>query len=117
MPHETIYLTIPPRLGVAPRVKMNQQRARHFRAAQESTEKHVLRTERVRVLNEAGKSMAERDKKHSFNSNCITPGTEFMARLSGSLRVYITNRISNNEAAVLKPPISHILQLPCPSST
>ena len=77
---------------------MNQQRARRFRAAQESTEKHVLRTERVRVLTEAGKSMAERDKKHSFDSNCITPGTEFMARLSDSLRVYITNRISTNEA-------------------
>ncbi len=57
--------------GVAPRAKMNQQRARRFRSAKEM---ETLRQEGV-VL------------ESSFDSNSITPGTVFMERCpSSSLR-------------------------------
>lgn len=38
-----------------------------------------------------------------FDSNCITPGTEFMDRLSAALRFYVAERVSN-EPGSLKVP-------------
>ncbi|KAJ1675709.1 exonuclease II Exo2, partial [Spiromyces aspiralis] len=59
--------------GVAPRAKMNEQRARRFRAA------------------------AERAGDEEFDSNCITPGTEFMARLTEALRYFVTKKITEDK--------------------
>lgn len=50
--------------GVAPRAKMNQQRARRFRTA--------LDTEKAR--DKAIKEGQEMPKEAAFDSNCITPG-------------------------------------------
>ena len=50
--------------GVAPRAKMNQQRARRFRTA--------LDAERARE--KALKEGLEMPKEEAFDSNCITPG-------------------------------------------
>ncbi len=72
--------------GVAPRAKMNQQRARRFRTALDA---------------EIAKEKAERDgvdmpTEEAFDSNCITPGTEFMAKLTKQLKYFINKKISDD---------------------
>lgn len=57
--------------GPAPRSKQNQQRQRRFRAANEKTQ-------------------VEFD---AFDSNCITPGTKFMDKLSRYIDVFIKRKI------------------------
>ncbi|KAL4065011.1 exoribonuclease 1 [Scleroderma yunnanense] len=72
--------------GVAPRAKMNQQRSRRFRTAKEARE--------VRE-----KAVAKGEKlpnEKAFDSNCITPGTEFMAKLSEQLRYFINKKITDD---------------------
>lgn len=72
--------------GVAPRAKMNQQRARRFRTAQEAEEN----------LQRAIKNGEKIPKEDPFDSNCITPGTEFMAKLSENLRYFVHKKISED---------------------
>ncbi|KAI8112489.1 hypothetical protein M9434_003812 [Picochlorum sp. BPE23] len=73
--------------GVAPRAKMNQQRARRFKTAREAAQRAAESKERGE---EAG-AMAE-----PFDSNCITPGTPFMERLAEHLRFFIRHKISED---------------------
>ncbi|KND93391.1 5'-3' exoribonuclease 1 [Tolypocladium ophioglossoides CBS 100239] len=72
--------------GVAPRAKMNQQRARRFRTA--------LDVEKARE--KAIKEGVEMPKEEPFDSNCITPGTEFMAKLSLQLRYFVNEKVSED---------------------
>ncbi|WVQ68061.1 uncharacterized protein L199_006267 [Kwoniella botswanensis] len=72
--------------GVAPRAKMNQQRSRRFRTAKDAVEKR----------REAEKKGEKLPEEKAFDSNCITPGTPFMARLSNHLKYYVTKRISED---------------------
>ncbi|KAI7569722.1 hypothetical protein D0864_08582 [Hortaea werneckii] len=72
--------------GVAPRAKMNQQRARRFRTA--------LDAEQARE--KALKEGKELPKEGPFDSNCITPGTEFMARLTQQLKYFIAKKVSED---------------------
>ncbi|CAI6100238.1 hypothetical protein V2G26_008452 [Clonostachys chloroleuca] len=72
--------------GVAPRAKMNQQRARRFRTA--------LDAEKARE--KAVQEGLELPKEEPFDSNCITPGTEFMAKLSQQLRYFVNKKISED---------------------
>jgi 5'-3' exoribonuclease 2 len=92
-PRKLLYLAID---GVAPRAKMNQQRARRFRSAQEAREN--LETEQ-NVRNELSK-MGQKvpPAKKAWDSNVITPGTPFMLRLADYLRFYIRKRISTDKA-------------------
>ncbi|KAJ5735837.1 uncharacterized protein N7483_000962 [Penicillium malachiteum] len=72
--------------GVAPRAKMNQQRARRFRTALDAE-------------NAKEKAIAqgmEMPKEDAFDSNCITPGTEFMAKLTQQLKYFINKKISED---------------------
>ncbi|KAK4237990.1 hypothetical protein C8A03DRAFT_34045 [Achaetomium macrosporum] len=72
--------------GVAPRAKMNQQRARRFRTALDAEKA------RERAIRE-GKELP---KEEPFDSNCITPGTEFMAKLSQQLKYFINKKVSED---------------------
>ncbi|KAL9063098.1 MAG: hypothetical protein Q9157_008423 [Trypethelium eluteriae] len=72
--------------GVAPRAKMNQQRSRRFRTA--------LDAEKARER--AIKDGAEMPTEDPFDSNCITPGTEFMAKLTKQLKYFINKKISDD---------------------
>ncbi|KAK3679884.1 exonuclease II Exo2 [Recurvomyces mirabilis] len=72
--------------GVAPRAKMNQQRARRFRTARDNEE----------AREKAIKEGKELPKEDPFDSNCITPGTEFMARLTQQLKYFVAKKVSED---------------------
>lgn len=72
--------------GVAPRAKMNQQRARRFRTALDAEKA------REKAIREGVKMPAEA----AFDSNCITPGTEFMAKLTRQLKYFINKKVSED---------------------
>lgn len=102
-PRSLLYLAID---GVAPRAKMNQQRARRFRSAQEARELAALEKEircEVYSLDDEDENKSqdkkEDDKKTgAWDSNVITPGTPFMIKLAEYIRFYIRLRISTNPA-------------------
>lgn len=74
--------------GVAPRAKMNQQRSRRFRSAKDAE----------RNMSEAiarGDSVPD---GRPFDSNCITPGTAFMANLSDRFRGWIALKMETDAA-------------------
>lgn len=73
--------------GVAPRAKMNQQRSRRFRS---SKEREILIAEYVA---KEGKL----PEQESFDSNCITPGTQFMHRLGIAFRSWIQYKMKTDE--------------------
>lgn len=90
-PKKLLYMAVD---GVAPRAKMNQQRSRRFRAAQESYEK-MIEVQKVKDdLRERGIEVHEKEKGSHFDSNVITPGTQFMINLSDALRTWIHRRLS-----------------------
>ena len=72
--------------GVAPRAKMNQQRARRFRTALDAE------NAREKAIREG----VELPKEDPFDSNCITPGTEFMAKLTRQLKYFINKKVSED---------------------
>ncbi|KAI9041744.1 chromatin-binding exonuclease XRN1 [Aspergillus affinis] len=73
--------------GVAPRAKMNQQRARRFRTALDA---EVAKDKAI-------SQGIEMPKEDPFDSNCITPGTEFMAKLTEQLKYFISKKISEDK--------------------
>lgn len=93
-PRKLLYMAID---GVAPRAKMNQQRSRRFRASKEVVEK-VSEISRVRaeLLLKGIVLPPEKPKEEHFDSNCITPGTPFMDRLSKCLHYYVHDRLNND---------------------
>ncbi|VDO07664.1 unnamed protein product [Rodentolepis nana] len=82
-PRKTIFLAVD---GVAPRAKMTQQRARRFVGPKKVADEIKKRKEKGQKI----------DETTIFDSNVISPGTEFMARLHEYFKTYIANQITNN---------------------
>lgn len=89
-PTTLVYLAID---GVAPRAKMNQQRARRWKAAKEAREKRELEAE-VRAEVTGAQPPPPPDE---FDSNVITPGTRFMRRLGQHIERAVAERQQRNE--------------------
>lgn len=66
--------------GVAPRAKLNQQRSRRYRAA----------LDRYLEVESTG------HKGEVFDSNCITPGTEFMHKVDQLIEYFIRKKVSED---------------------
>lgn len=84
-PRKLFFLAID---GVAPRAKMNQQRSRRFRSAKEMVDRENAARQKGEVI----------EDEYRFDSNCITPGTEFMVRLHKALQYFIQRQISTDES-------------------
>jgi len=76
--------------GVAPRAKMNQQRARRFKTAREAAD-HAAK----KALEEPGNSEGA-SQVPPFDSNCITPGTPFMERLAEHLKFFVRHKVAED---------------------
>ena len=94
--------------GVAPRAKMNQQRSRRFRSAQEAAEKDKATAEYHAEMKAQGRDFGlhgeeltadgERKVKKTWDSNAITPGTPFMDVLAASLRYWVSFKLTTDPA-------------------
>uniref|UniRef100_A0ACD5W9Z1 Uncharacterized protein n=1 Tax=Avena sativa TaxID=4498 RepID=A0ACD5W9Z1_AVESA len=92
-PRRLLYLAVD---GVAPRAKMNQQRARRFKSAKAAKETEIeekLLRDRFRAQ---GKEVLPQDDTpcEVSDPNIITPGTEFMEELSVALEYYVRARLN-----------------------
>lgn len=93
-PRKLLFLAID---GVAPRAKMNQQRSRRFRSAQEADEKKEIEDRVKKNMSNEGMSLPS-SSGDVWDSNVITPGTKFMLKLSEYLKFYIRKRMSEDKA-------------------
>jgi len=89
-PSKVLYLAVD---GVAPRAKMNQQRSRRFRSAKEAEQ---LAAEVSARENFMGKELSVDSEKTRFDSNCITPGTDFMLKLSLAMQKWVDYKLQTD---------------------
>uniref|UniRef100_A0A1E1XLQ0 5'-3' exoribonuclease 1 n=1 Tax=Amblyomma sculptum TaxID=1581419 RepID=A0A1E1XLQ0_AMBSC len=82
-PKKTFFMAVD---GVAPRAKMNQQRGRRFKSAKEAAALE-------KQARDKGETLPTEER---FDSNCISPGTEFMARLQDQLEQFVATKVSTD---------------------
>ena len=80
-PQKILFLAVD---GVAPRAKMNQQRARRFRAAKDS----MMMKEQLQAQGKEAPDL--------FDSNAISPGTNFMFELNRQLEYFVQYKINTD---------------------
>ena len=83
-PRKLLYMAID---GVAPRAKMNQQRSRRYRAPRDAAQ---LAAQQAR--------QGVKPSGPTFDSNCITPGTDFLARLGERYKTWIEQKLASDPA-------------------
>jgi 5'-3' exoribonuclease 2 len=90
--------------GVAPRAKMNQQRARRFRSARDAKEADEKKAEFQILLKSQQQSRGQTEStmedivKKTWDSNVITPGTPFMHILALSVPYWIQWKLNTDPA-------------------
>jgi len=89
-PSQVLYLAVD---GVAPRAKMNQQRSRRFRSAKEAEQ---LESELLARSNQKMSMSDNPSNIQKFDSNCITPGTDFMLKLSLALQKWVAYKLETD---------------------
>jgi len=93
-PRKLLFIAID---GVAPRAKMNQQRSRRFRSAQDASIKAAATERIIEELRSQGKEIDDSLRPNgAWDSNAITPGTPFMDILSASLRYWIVYKLNTD---------------------
>ena len=93
-PQKVLYLAID---GVAPRAKLNQQRSRRFRTAKDVEEQREREADiKAQWKDQITFAETQQEGGFKFDKNTITPGTEFMHRLSIAMKQYVLER-SNSD--------------------
>ncbi|CCW60043.1 unnamed protein product [Phytomonas sp. EM1] len=83
--------------GVAPRSKMNQQRSRRFRAAEERLESDTISKEvadEIEMKNKLPRPVV----RGRWDHNVITPSTDFMERVGIAIKWFIMKKLNEDSA-------------------
>ncbi|CAA9987364.1 exoribonuclease, putative [Plasmodium knowlesi strain H] len=91
-PRKLLYMAID---GVAPKAKMNQQRSRRFKSILCS---EIERKAYIELREKFLSENREVPEEFTFwDSNIITPGTQFMYELSVALKYFVEHKITNDD--------------------
>ncbi|CAN6234233.1 unnamed protein product [Urochloa humidicola] len=92
-PRRLLYLAVD---GVAPCAKMMQVRSGRFSNARKARDEEIEDDKMCKELRAQGKEVPPREISEVPDPNVITPGTEFMEKLSQSLEYYIRSRLNSD---------------------